>query len=116
MLPSIYRLKNKKDFAKVWQQGKNFREEYLVLKVVDNEKEVSRIGLVVSKKDFPKATIRNRIKRQLRASLALFLPELVPAKDIIIIFLKKDSLPKSEELRENLKKLFRKAGLLANVY
>jgi ribonuclease P protein component len=85
MLRKKYCLKKKKDFERVFKQGKGFRQDFLFLKTLKNDLENSRIGIVVSKKVSSKATERNLIKRRLREIIRKKLPEMNNNEDIIII-------------------------------
>lgn len=67
MLPKINRLTKKKDFETVFKNGKSFKRYFLLFKILKNNLKESRFGFVVSKKISNKATIRNKVKRRLRA-------------------------------------------------
>jgi ribonuclease P protein component len=88
MLVKKHRLKKKKDFEKVYKEGKGFKQDFLFLKAVNNDLEDTRIGIVVSAKIAKKATERNLIKRRLREILRKRLEEIKPGLDIVIITLK----------------------------
>jgi ribonuclease P protein component len=59
------RLKRKKDFEKVFLEGKIIKSEWFVARYVENNQSFSRIGIVVSRK-FGKAHVRNKFKRYVR--------------------------------------------------
>lgn len=60
-----------------------FRESDLVIKVLPNQLKLSRTAVVIAAKSFPKATRRNRLKRQL---LAVIDPEKIsPGFDIVVL-------------------------------
>ena len=88
MLSKKYRLKKKKDFERVYKQGKGIRQDFLFLRAGKNNLENSRIGIVVSAKVSKKAVERNLFKRRLREALRKKLPDMRPGLDIIIIVLK----------------------------
>lgn len=69
MLSKINCLKKKKDFERIFKKGKKFKEDFLVLVIAPNKMRRSRFGIVVSQKVSKKATIRNKIKRRIRALL-----------------------------------------------
>jgi len=85
MLAQKYRLKKRKDFERVYKQGKGFKQDFLFLKTVENNLENSRIGIVVSKKIASKAVERNLIKRRLREAVKKRLPEMKQGLDIVIV-------------------------------
>ncbi|MBU3964195.1 ribonuclease P protein component [Patescibacteria group bacterium] len=84
MLPRIHRLKKKNDFERVYKKGKGFKQDFLFLKFTTNDSNVSRIGIVVSKKIASKATERNLIKRRIRGAIKEMLSAISPGQDIII--------------------------------
>ena len=66
MLPKKNRLKNKKDFERVFKQGKGFKEDFLFFKITKNNLKENRFGFIVSLKVSKKAVLRNKVKRRLR--------------------------------------------------
>ena len=66
MLPKQNRLKKEKDFNRVFRDGKKIKEDALFFQWAPNNLKISRFGFIVSKKISKKATMRNKIKRQLR--------------------------------------------------
>lgn len=112
MLPKENRLKNKKDFERVFKEGKGFREGPLFLKVVKNGLRESRFGFIVSKKVFKKATARNKIKRQLRWLVGNKVKAIKKGIDGILVVspgLKNQNFP---ELAETIDRIFSRAKLL----
>lgn len=112
MLPKANRLKKKKDFEKVFKEGKRFKEDFLFLKIRKNNLKVSRFGFVVSQKISKKATIRNKIKRRLRELVRLKLPKIKTGIDGALIV--KEGLENKDfwEIEELMDKLFKKADLI----
>ena len=66
MLPSINRLKKRKEFAYIYKNGKRFNSKNLSLVLINSKLNVTRVGFSVSNK-VGKAVQRNKIKRQLRS-------------------------------------------------
>jgi len=83
MLPKTNRLTRKKDFEAVFQHGKSFKGNGLLLKIAANNLAVSRFGFVVSKKVSSKATVRNSIKRRVRAVVEKNLKAIAGGRDCI---------------------------------
>lgn len=112
MLSKKNRLKKNKNFEKVFQKGKSFQKQFLFLKVVKNDLEVSRFGFIVSQKLSKKAVIRNRLKRRLREGLRHYLSEIKQGIDGV--FIARPGLEKEnfEELKEIIKGILSKAELL----
>ena len=112
MLARENRLQKKKDFERVFKQGKGVRAGFLFLKVIKNNLESSRFGFIVSQKISKKAVIRNKIKRRLRAIIREKIPELKKGLDVAIIVqpgIEKESF---QSLEENIAKIFFKASIL----
>ncbi len=112
MLLKKNRLKKNKNFEKVFQKGKRFQKNFLFLKVVKNDLEISRFGFIVSQKISKKAVIRNRLKRRLREGLRHYLPEIKQGVDGV--FISRPGLEKEdfEELKKTIKGILSKAELL----
>ncbi|MCD6500690.1 ribonuclease P protein component [bacterium] len=114
MLTKKYSLKKKKDFARVFKKGKGQAEKFLILKLVKNNLEFPRIGLVVSKKISKKATLRNKIKRRLREGVRANLARIKPGYDLIFSARKGIEEKSFWEVRKEVEKLLQKAKLLKN--
>lgn len=112
MLPRENRLKNKKDFEKVFKKGEGFKQDFLFLKISKNNLNFIRFGFVISKKISKKAIIRNKIKRRLSEIIRMDLPEIKKGWDGIIITSPGIETKGFEDLKENLENLFKKARLL----
>lgn len=112
MLPKENRLRKKKDFERVFRQGKGFKERFLALKIIENKRVESRIGFVVSKKYSKKAVLRNKFKRQLREQIRKRLKGIKGGYDVVI--LARGGLEKKgfQEMDEVVEKLLSKAHLL----
>ena len=112
MSPKINSLKKRKDIERVFEKGKRFKEDFLILKITKNALSQTRFGFIVSKKVSKKATLRNKIKRKLR--------EIVSKKgfkkgiDILLITLPGLETKDFWEIDETLNKLFKKAKCLKN--
>lgn len=77
-------LTKKREFERVFNEGKVIKNEFFVLYVIPNDFTHSRIGLVVSKK-VGNAVRRNRAKRLLREVYRLNKHLLTVHVDIIVI-------------------------------
>jgi ribonuclease P protein component len=78
------RLTKKKEFEKVFQEGKVIKDGRIVLYVMPNSLGVSRLGLVVSRK-VGNAVRRNRVKRLIREVYRLNKHLLKSSVDIVAI-------------------------------
>ncbi len=103
MLKKENRLKKQKDFENVFQNGKSFKEGGLYFKIKENNLGFPRFGFVVSKKNFPKAIERNKIKRILREAIKK--EELKKNIDVIIVVNPERDI---DNLKNDLKKFLEK--------
>jgi len=109
MLPKENRLKNKKDFEKVFKNGKGLKEGLLYVKFAGNNLAYSRFGFIVSTKVSKKAVVRNKIKRVLREAVKSEIKNIKKGIDAAIIV---NPGIKKEELSLKIKSLFKKAKLI----
>ncbi len=79
-------LKKKKDFEKVYKKGKFLKGNFFHFKILENNLNITRFGLVVSNRISNKATIRNKLKRRMREIVRKLEK---PGFDIVIIAQKK---------------------------
>ena len=112
MLSRQNRLKKKKDFERVFKQGKGFKEGFLFLKTTKNNLPASRFGFIVSKKISNKAIIRNKVKRRLRAIIRKFLPQIKKGIDIVLITQPGIEKKSFIEIEEDITRIFAKAKIL----
>ena len=70
-----YRLKNKKDWDKVFKNGKRVYTSTFSLIYIENKEECLKVGFAVGKKHGGSVK-RNRIKRLFRESFRTFIPQL----------------------------------------
>jgi ribonuclease P protein component len=111
MLPLKYRLKKKKDIDRVFKEGKGIKEDFLFLKFTSNNLGNSRFAVIVSRKISKRATIRNKIKRKIRAVISQKLPKIKKGKDCVLIALPGLVSRDFFEIEEATKKLFEKTKL-----
>jgi len=109
MLPKINRLTKDRDFKKILFGGRSFFSQSFRLRHRLNNLEASRFVVVISAKISKKATVRNRLKRQLAEVIRLNLKQIKPGYDLAM-YLKKEALDKDyqqleQELLAALKKM-----------
>lgn len=113
MLPKINRLKNKKDFEKIFKNGKRFKEEFLLLIMIKNNIKTTRFGIVVSQKVSKKATLRNKIKRWISEIIRLkIIKKIKKGFDILLIAVPEIEFKNFWEIEEVINKLFKKANII----
>lgn len=121
MLPKKNRLQKKKDFEKVFANGKGFRQDLLFLKAAKSGLETFRFGIIVSKKISKSAVKRNRVKRQLREIIRRQLQNCLlfeneqgnRGMDVVLISLPGIEARTYQETEAMAIKLFEKAGIIA---
>lgn len=102
MLKKEYRLTRKKDFDKVFKEGRYYHNSGLLIKCIPNDLSYNRFGILVSTKVSKKAVVRNKIKRQIRAILALQLPFLKLGKDVVVVTFPVILAKKIDEVEANI--------------
>jgi len=107
MLPLKNRLKKKKDFEKVFREGKSVKGPTTYFRILKTKEPSPRIGFIVSKKVSLKAVERNKIRRRLRESVREVLDTLKGGLDIIIIASPRIKKSSFDEIREEIEKGFK---------
>lgn len=100
------RLVDKTDFDRVFAENQRARTDFVMVMVRPNQVGYPRLGMIVAKRLLARAVDRNRVKRCIRESFRLVLPEL-PACDFVVRLIAKPVL--GEEARD-LSRTFRRAG------
>lgn len=85
MLARQLRLIKTKDFKRIFKLGKAYHAKIFRLKVLANESETNRYGIVISSKVSKKAVERNKLKRQFRRAVKQFDKRLFLGFDLVII-------------------------------
>ncbi|MCX6745780.1 MAG: ribonuclease P protein component [Candidatus Parcubacteria bacterium] len=116
MLKKINRLTKKKDFDAV-MQGKGLFSPFLIIKYKKNSQNLSRFGIIISKKVSKKATLRNLVKRRISEIIRLNLDKFTQGFDLVIIASpliidKQEMVLKYKEIEKILLSTLRKSGLL----
>lgn len=107
MLPRRFRLTERRDFDKLYRSGERFSAPHFLIRVLPNNRTMTRIAVVMSTKVSKRATVRNRYKRQTRAVLEELLPRLPGGWDIFVT-IRRLVLSSDEwiKVREELRELF----------
>ena len=105
MLSKANRLRLKKDFEKVFKQGKGFQQGFLFLKIIENDLGKTRFGFIVSKKISNKAVVRNKVKRQLREIIRKQLDQIKQGFDIVIVALPGIENQEFQEIKKTIDNL-----------
>jgi ribonuclease P protein component len=113
MIPKINRLRSKEDFKKILSNGKTSQNKYIRIKYIENNKDITRLGFIVGIKFAKKATIRNLVKRRLRAAARFLLKDTKSGFDIIVWPLLDAKEANYQALVGGFKDLFIKNDLLS---
>lgn len=113
MLPGINRLKKKRDFERVFKQGRGLKEAFLSLKSTKNGLTSTRFGFVVGQKVSHKAVARNKVKRRLRELTKSELKGLKKGFDVVVVAGKEAETADLKETAEVFHYLL-KTGRLTN--
>lgn len=100
------RLVNKADFDRVFADNQRARTDYVMVMALPNQVGYPRLGMVVAKRLLSRAVDRNRVKRCVRESFRLVLPEL-PACDFVVRLIAK---PVPGDEARDLSRTFKRAG------
>jgi len=84
MLPRPARLHTDRDIARVLRQGVRRKHHYLQVILAPGTASVSRAAVVVSKQVAKRATVRNRLRRQVQAVLPKALALLPDPVDALV--------------------------------
>ena len=108
----IKSLKTEKDFEKVAKNGRPFFTSELGFKILKNNLDYNRYGIVINTKIDKRAVVRNKIRRRIKEIIRLNDKNFEKGFDVM--FLVRESVKELEysEIKEKLLKLFKKSGLL----
>jgi ribonuclease P protein component len=108
MLNRANRLSKNKDFDKVFRAGRSSYQEVLGAKLIPNNLDYNRFGVLVGLKVNKKATVRNKIKRRIKMAIRLDEPFLKKGYDCVIVVFPLILAKNYEEIRATLKLAFKK--------
>jgi len=105
-------LKKKKDFDKVFNNGKSIASKYLVFYWNPNKKDKNRYGFSISKR-IGKAVVRNKLKRRLKEIIRTEVESICnKGYDIIIIARNPVNNLDFSGIKKDLLGLFKRAGVI----
>jgi ribonuclease P protein component len=106
-----YKIRKNREFRNVYKKGKSISNRYLVLYVKKNGKNLSRLGISVSKK-VGKAVTRNKVKRRIRESYKLYSSEVSKGYDVIFIARVSSNNKDFKVINDSVVSLLKKAGIM----
>ncbi len=77
--------------------SKNVHSPFFIVKISKNTLVHNRYGFIISKKIDKRATVRNRVKRRIRACIEELHPKMVTGYDLLFI-IKKEAVEKTTEI------------------
>ena len=110
----LARLKRKHEFERVFARGKSVRQNGIELGYLANRNlKCSRLGVVISRRAFRQASVRNRLKRLAREFFRLNQGQFRSHHEIVIRFMGfKASEIENNCAPETLRALFKDANVL----
>ncbi len=116
MLPPVYRLKKEKEIKRSLFGKQGVKSGMLACRVAANNLTLPRFCFVVSKRVSGKAVVRNKVKRRLRASVAVLLPRVSPGFDCVIIAFSGLETKSYAKIAEQMEEVLAKAGVLKSKF
>jgi len=107
----IIKLKENRDFRRVYNKGKSLVCPYFVVYVNKNRADNIRLGITVSKK-IGNAVKRNRAKRVITAAFSAVCPKIQSGYDFVIVARTRILNVKSTEVAIALEKTLNSLGVL----
>ena len=104
------RLRRRKDFDTVFQEGHVLANRLLVLRTAPNQLPHNRYGFVTGKR-LGKAVVRNRVRRRLREAVRSLAAR--PGWDVVVSARARAAEADFHQLRKAVVSLFARAGILA---
>lgn len=111
MLKKENRIRKKKDFDRAFKAGRSFFGKIIGLKVVVNDLEYSRFGIIISAKVSKKAVERNRIRRIIREEIKKVIQKINLGKDFVFIVNPEASQFSPKEIRLIINNLLAKEAV-----
>ena len=115
MLKPLNRLTKDKDFDNSFKNGRSAYDKIVGIKVVLNNKNDNRFGILISTKISKKAVDRNKIKRQIREIIKTELPLMKTGYDCVVITMPLILGKQYGEIKASVIGHFKKLNLYRNV-
>ncbi len=118
-LPKAHRLRDRKDYRAVYEQGIRRYSPHLTLIALPpkENKDIALIpattfGISISKKVSKKAVVRNRIKRQIKGVIRSYLQSVDPGWKVVIVVKPKAIECKYEHFLRELEELLKQTKII----
>jgi ribonuclease P protein component len=114
MLPKEKRLRDTRDFKRVYQKGSFFGSQIFTMSALPNKRAISRVGVVISKKVEPKAVKRNLLKRRFREAIGALYEKLPAGYDVVVSIKSKAKEADFTDVKAQVAEVFGKVGTNAS--
>lgn len=114
MLDSINRLRKRKEFAYLYNNGGAKHSGHITIVSLPTKNRPLKIGFSVGKK-IGKAHIRNLVKRRMRACVREFVPNIKDNYNVVFICKNGIETISFDEIKKEVDMLISKAGLYKDV-
>jgi len=103
------RMRSGNDFQRAFSGGRRARGDVMVVVLIENGLDETRLGLSVGRKIWKSAVRRNRVRRIFREAFRLTCEKLPPGVDVILIPAAPQLRPQLAETCDELERLAHKA-------
>lgn len=104
-------IKKDDDFRRVYKNSDSMANKLLIIYILDNRTEITRVGFTVSKK-VGKSVVRSRVKRLMKESFRLNSQRIKRGYDIVLVARNGCSSATFKEIESALMHLLKKKKLL----
>ena len=112
MLAKANRLTKDKEFTKTFRKGRSSYDSIVGVKIIKNNLQINRFGIIVGRKVSKKAVERNRIKRQIRAIIRQKIELMKIGSDVLLIITPEALTVSFRDLEKSVYLNFKKLEIL----
>jgi ribonuclease P protein component len=96
----------------ILKKGESRLSKLFIIRYIENNKKFNRYCAIISKKIYPKAVPRNRLRRQIYQQIRLITEELNPQANLDILLIPKIHITKAkpEDIDQDLRAIITKHG------
>lgn len=113
--PGSARLKDRFDFIRLQKSGEKLYSKHFLVSITESKTNCSRLGVAITKKVSPNATVRNKIKRRLREIFRLNRANFRGNFDVVIVARRDAHLCTYEEVEREVLGALRRGGYLTAI-
>ncbi|WP_040306496.1 ribonuclease P protein component [Caloramator australicus] len=105
------RIRKNRHFRLIYNRGKSYSDDTLVVYVFKNRSNMNRVGISVSKK-IGKSVVRNRVKRLIKEAFRINKDKFKVGHDIVFVARGKAAKSNFYDIEGSIFNLLKKAGIL----